>query len=225
MIGEVSRDARTRVLRASARQGRPPVRLGALEPEIPHAAAHRQPFLEDELEESFFENAIRRAAGLRRDVLKLDAETDSYRAIHGDADFLPGMVADKFADVLSVEITNLAAWQRLPDWLPMLHECFETQRVVVSVDMDLARIEGIPRFGGVESDNVRSVKIREHGIRYEVDFRPATKPGFSATNATTAAVRRARRRAQRARPLLLHRRLRAFPPPSPGPRSHRRRSR
>ena len=68
----------------------------------------------EDLDESFFEHAIRRAAGFRREILKLDAETDSYRAIHGDADFLPGMVADKFADVLSVEITNLAAWQRLP---------------------------------------------------------------------------------------------------------------
>ena len=55
------------------------------------------------LDESFFEHAIRRAATFRREILKLDAETDSYRAIHGDADFLPGIVADKFADVLSVE--------------------------------------------------------------------------------------------------------------------------
>ena len=132
----------------------------------------------DEIDESFFENAIRRAATLRREILKLDAETDSYRAIHGDADFLPGIVADKFADVLSVEITNLAAWQRLPNWLPLLHESFGTKRVVVSVDQDLARIENIPRAGGVESDPVRSVKIREHGIRYEIDFSHGHKTGF-----------------------------------------------
>ena len=178
MIGEVSRDAEPgSFVQVLGKEGRPfgwgfwnpksrmPLRI------VSHSI--------DELEDaSFFETAIRRAAGLRRDVLKLDAETDSYRAIHGDADFLPGIVADKFADVLSVEITNLAAWQRLPAWLPILHECFETQRVVVSVDMDLARIEGIPRFGGVESDNVRSVKIREHGIRYEVDFSSGHKTGF-----------------------------------------------
>jgi 23S rRNA (cytosine1962-C5)-methyltransferase len=77
-----------------------------------------------------------------------------------------------------VEITNLAAWQRLPKWLPLLHECFDTKRVVVGVDQDLARIEAIPRVGGVESDNVRSVKIREHGIRYEVDFSAGHKTGF-----------------------------------------------
>ena len=91
---------------------------------------------------------------------------------------MPGIVADKFADVLSVEITNLAAWLRLPDWLPLLHECFGTSRVVVGVDTELARVEGIPRIGGVESDKVRSVKIREHGIRYEVDFSQGHKTGF-----------------------------------------------
>jgi 23S rRNA (cytosine1962-C5)-methyltransferase len=131
-----------------------------------------------DLDESFFESAIRRAAHLRRQILKLDARTNSYRAVHGDADFLPGMVADKFADVLSVEITNLAAWQRLPAWLPLLHECFDTQRVVVNVDPDLARIEGIPRSGGVASDPVRSVRILEDAVRYEVDFSDGHKTGF-----------------------------------------------
>jgi 23S rRNA (cytosine1962-C5)-methyltransferase len=134
--------------------------------------------LDDVDDDAFFKNAIQRAASLRRQALRLDRETDSYRAIHGDADFMPGIVADKFADVLSVEITNLAAWQRLPQWLPLLHEAFDTKRVVVSVDVDLARIEGIPRFGGVESDNVRSVKIREHGVRYEIDFSAGHKTGF-----------------------------------------------
>lgn len=132
----------------------------------------------EDLDESFFETAITRAASLRREIHKLDSETDSYRAIHGDADFLPGLVADKFADVLSVEITNLAAWLRLPRWLPLLHESFGTKRVVVRVDPDLARIESIPSHGGVESDKFRTVKILEHGIRYEVDFAEGHKTGF-----------------------------------------------
>lgn len=126
----------------------------------------------------FFESAIRKAAALRREIHRLDESTDSYRAIHGDADFLPGLVADKFADVLSIEITNLAAWQRLPGWLPLLHECFQTSRTVVSVDPRLARVEGIPAKGGVESDPLRRVKIQEHGIRYEVDFSSGHKTGF-----------------------------------------------
>ena len=133
----------------------------------------------EEIEETeFFETAIRRAAVLRRDTHKIDSTTNSYRAIHGDADFMPGIVADKFADVLSVEITNLAAWQRLPQWLPLLHDCFETSRTIVSIDPQLARVEGIPSSGGVTSNDIRKVKIEEHGIRYEVDFSNGHTTGF-----------------------------------------------
>lgn len=177
MIGEVSRDAKPGdLVQVIGKEGTPfgwglwnprsrmPLRI------VSHST--------EALDESFFESAIRRAAELRRGILKMDSETDSYRAIHGDADFLPGLVADKFADVLSVELTTRAAWQRLSDWLPLLHECFDTRRVVVGIDEELARVEGIPARGGVESDPVRSVKILEHGIRYEVDFSAGHKTGF-----------------------------------------------
>jgi len=177
MIGEVSRDATPGALVQVLGKEGTPFGWGLWNPKSRMPLRVVSHSLET-IDETFFEVAIRRAAGLRRDILKLDADTDSYRAIHGDADFLPGMVADKFADVLSVEITNLAAWQRLPKWLPLLHECFGTRRQIISVDPDLARIEGIPRLGGAVSDNLRSVKIREHGLRYEVDFSQGHKTGF-----------------------------------------------
>jgi len=177
MIGEVSRDATPGSLVEVLGKEGTRFGWGFWNPKARMPLRVVSHSLED-LDESFFETAIRRAGSLRREILKLDADTDSYRAIHGDADFLPGMVADKFADVLSVEITNLAAWQRLEGWLPLLHESFDTKRVVVRVDPDLARIEGIPRSGGVESDKLRTVKIREHGIRYEVDFTGGHKTGF-----------------------------------------------
>lgn len=178
MVGEASRDAKPGdwvevIGREGQRFG-----WGLYNPKskMPlRVVSHSQEELE---EQPFFESAIRRAAALRREIHQLDKQTDSYRAIHGDADFLPGLVADKFADVLSVEVTNLAAWQRLGDWLPLLHECFGTERTVVAVDPKLARIEGIPARGGVEGDSIKRVKILEHGIRYEVDFSSGHKTGF-----------------------------------------------
>ncbi len=177
MIGGASGDARPGdLVRVLDREGEPfgwglwnprsnmPLRI------VSHGAA--------ELDESFFEDAIRRAAELRREIHRLDETGDCYRAIHGDADFLPGLVADKFGDVLSVELTNLAAWQRLPGWLPLLHECFGTSRQVISVDPELARVESIPQRGGAESDRLRTAKITEHGVRYEVDFSTGHKTGF-----------------------------------------------
>lgn len=177
MVGEVSRDAKPGdLVEVFGKQGtrfgwglwnpkaRMPLRI------VSHSM--------EDLDESFFENAIARAAELRRQFLKLDRATECYRCVHGDADFLPGMVADKFGDVLSVEITAFAAWMRLEHWLPLMHEAFGTRRVVVQVDADLAKIEGIPRSGGIQSDAVRSVKVLENGVRYEIDFSQGHKTGF-----------------------------------------------
>ena len=177
MVGEVSRDAKPGdLVEVFGKQGtrfgwglcnpkaRMPLRI------VSHSM--------EDLDETFFEKAILRAGQLRREVLKLDAETECYRCVHGDADFLPGMVADKFGDALSIEITALGAWMRLEKWLPLMHEVFGTKRVVVQVDSDLAKIEGIPRSGGVQSDALRLVKVVENGVKYEIDFSQGHKTGF-----------------------------------------------
>jgi len=96
MIGEVSRDATPGALvRVLGKEGTP-FGWGLWNPKSRMPLRVVSHSLED-LDESFFDHAIRRAAGFRREILKLDAQSDSYRAIHGDADFLPGLVADKFA--------------------------------------------------------------------------------------------------------------------------------
>lgn len=178
MIGEVSRDAEPGSLVQVLGKEGTPFGWGLWNPKarMPLRMISHRP--EDELDESFFTDAIRNAAALRRDVFKLDEETDSYRCVHADADFLPGLVVDKFADILSLEITTLAAWQRVDSWLPLLHESFGTRRTVVRIDPDLAKIEGIPRGPHPASQNIRTVKIREHGVKFEIDFTDGHKTGF-----------------------------------------------
>jgi len=142
---------------------------------MPLRMVHHRP---EPADENFFIEAIRQAATLRRGILRLDDSTDSYRAIHADADRLPGLVADKFGDVMSVEITTLAAWQRLDSWLPVIHDSFGTGRTVIRIDPELARIERIPGGDHPLSEPLRKVKIREHDIRYEIDFATGHKTGF-----------------------------------------------
>ena len=177
MIGEVSRDSTPgSFVRVLDKLGAP-FGWGLWNP------AARMPLRvvshsKDELDESFFLHAIGRARNLRRDILKLDETGDTYRAVHADADQIPGLVVDKFGDVLSVEITTLAAWQRLDMWLPLLHESFGTRRTVVRVDPDLARIENIPSTLHPQSEAIRTIKFREHGVTFEADFTEGHKTGF-----------------------------------------------
>jgi len=128
--------------------------------------------------EELFPWLLDRALDLRLNLLQLqNEETDAFRVIHSDGDGLSGLIVDRFADVLSVQVHSLGIWQRLPKLLAHLHERLGTKRAVLEVDPEAARNEGI-RPSELKSDDVRAVKIREHGVRYEVDFGSGHKTGF-----------------------------------------------
>ncbi|MDX2186250.1 MAG: class I SAM-dependent rRNA methyltransferase [Opitutaceae bacterium] len=130
--------------------------------------------------EAYFEEAIERAVSFRRRVLKLDDVTDAYRLIGSDGDGMSGMTIDRYADTLLIELYSLGMAQRLPKWLPRLHELAGTTFARVHVDHDLGSLEGIKPslFNETNAAAPRLVKIREHGIRYEVDFTEGHKTGF-----------------------------------------------
>ncbi len=131
----------------------------------------------DPVDENLFTQLMDRAFELRLDQLKLPAVTDAFRVIHSDGDSMSGLIVDKFGDVLSVECHSLGMFQRLPAWLPKLHERLGTKRLVIEVDENIARFERI-QTRAIRSDDVKTVKIKEHGVRYEVDFEAGHKTGF-----------------------------------------------
>ena len=130
--------------------------------------------------EDYFELAIRRAVALRRDLFKLDLETDAYRLVNSDGDGLSGLTIDRYADVLLCEVFSLGIAQRLPAWLPLLHELAGTKFARVQVDHDLGSLEGIKpsTFKETNAAAPTAVKIRENGVRYEVNFAEGHKTGF-----------------------------------------------
>lgn len=127
--------------------------------------------------DDYLKTLLDRAIDLRLDLLQLPATTDAFRVVHSDGDGLGGLIVDRFADVLSIQVHSLGIFQRLGTFIPRLHERLGTKRVMVHVDDQIARWEGIP-LRQVVSDAVRVVKIRENGVRYEVDFAEGHKTGF-----------------------------------------------
>jgi len=134
--------------------------------------------------EDYFERALGRAVALRRETLGLDGVTDAYRLINSDGDGLSGLTIDRYADVLAVEVFSLGILQRLGRWLPILHQACGTKHHLVRVDPELAQVEGIRQamIGGLGSGPggpvPRKVKVREHGVVFEVDLEEGHKTGF-----------------------------------------------
>lgn len=130
------------------------------------------------LTEADLEEALRRAVAWRMDDCNLDSVANAYRVIHGDSDGLGGLIVDRYADVLSLEVSTLGVWQRLDKWLPLLHGLCGTKRHVISVDPAIARMEGIDPATAPASEPVRRVRIAENGVQFEVDFEQGHKTGF-----------------------------------------------
>ncbi|MBE7495658.1 MAG: class I SAM-dependent rRNA methyltransferase [Verrucomicrobiaceae bacterium] len=134
----------------------------------------------ENFDEAALDARLEAALDLRLQTLRLNEVSDAWRVIHSDGDGLSGLVVDRYADVLSIEVTTLGIWRRLRRWLPRLHERLGTTEQVIQVDPDIARIEGIRRADVPEADAPapRSVRVREHGVRYQVSFEDGHKTGF-----------------------------------------------
>ena len=117
------------------------------------------------------------AVEFRLSTLKLPTVTDAFRVVNSDGDGLGGLIVDRFGECLSVQVHSLGIAQRIQGGIPALHARLGTKRAVFEVDPAIGRQEGIsPKMLG--SDPVRSVKIQEHGLRYEVDFSTGHKTGY-----------------------------------------------
>lgn len=127
---------------------------------------------------------VQSAVDLRTKVLRLPERTDAFRVINSDGDGLSGLIVDKYADVLSIEVHSVGVYQRLKEWIPLLHEVLGTRRHRIATDIrragdasdDAGLFEELdPGYG---SDPVHSVTVKENEVEYEVNFESGHKTGF-----------------------------------------------
>ena len=133
----------------------------------------------DELpDEAFWRRKLAEAVKLRREVLRLDGETDAYRVVHAEADGLPGLVIDKLGDVLSAECFAMGMYQRAEAVLGELAPLIGTKHWTVRPGPASLAQEG---FDGSELSSAgrpARVTIQEFGTRFRVDFAEGHKTGF-----------------------------------------------
>ena len=118
------------------------------------------------------------------DYRKKTVDTESCRIIFGEADFLPGLVVDKFADILVVQSLALGIDRMKETILRLLTEALERDGISIRgvyerSDAKVREQEGMKRvkgFLGAPFDT--NVEIRENGVRYLVDVQDGQKTGF-----------------------------------------------
>ena len=134
-----------------------------------------------EVDETFIRMRVKNAWEYRKKVMD---DISSCRVIFGEADFLPGLVVDKFADVLVVESLALGIDRFKEMIVDILKELMEADGIHIRgvyerSDAKVREQEGMERYKGfIGAPFDTKVEIVENGVRYYVDVKDGQKTGF-----------------------------------------------
>ena len=133
-------------------------------------------FDDEPITEQFWRGRLAQAVRLRQRVV---ADTNAYRLIYGEADRLPGLVVDRYDDVLVMQ-TLSSGMDRRKDLLADLlcHESGAT-RVYLRNDAKSRTLEGLPvERGFLRGGGATTVGIQEGPARFLVDIERGQKTGW-----------------------------------------------
>lgn len=135
------------------------------------------------IDDRFIEQRVRDAVQYRLSVMDRD-NMQAFRVIFGEADWLPGIVIDKFADVLVVQSLALGIDRfklKITESArkTLAEHGFEINGIYERSDAKVRELEGMERYKGFIGEPFDTkVQIVENGIRYIVDVKEGQKTGF-----------------------------------------------
>ena len=133
-----------------------------------------------EIDEAFLKMRVQEAWDYRKKV----SDTGSCRVIFGEAAFLPGLVVDKFSDVLVVQSLALGIDRLKNQIVELLKEVLAADGIKICgvyerSDAKVRRQEGMELYKGFIGEPFdTNVEIEENGVRYMVDVKDGQKTGF-----------------------------------------------
>ena len=136
-----------------------------------------------QIDDAFIKMRVKNAIDYRMAVIK-EEDRSAFRVIFGEADWLPGIVIDKFADILVVQSLALGIDNFKLKIVEFAREIlgeygYNIRGVYERSDAKVRDLEGMPRIKGFIGDEFETkVQIEENGVRYIVDVQDGQKTGF-----------------------------------------------
>src|SRR5688572_27529470 len=130
----------------------------------------------ERIDAAFFERRIARAVALRR---RLPIESDGVRLVHGEADGLPGLIVDRYADVLSAQFLAAGTERWKGEIADLLLAATASNRLYERSDSGVRALEGLePVRGWLRGDGPTEVGIVEHGWKLTLNVADGHKTGY-----------------------------------------------
>ena len=123
----------------------------------------------------FFRERLEKAFACRRELYP---EMTSYRLVHGEGDFLPGLVVDRYGDYLAVQFLSCGMDVRRELVISALVELFAPKGIIARNDVAVRGLEGLPETVELLYGEIPDViEMEEHGFRFRVNLREGQKTG------------------------------------------------
>jgi 23S rRNA (cytosine1962-C5)-methyltransferase len=134
---------------------------------------------EESIDHAFFKRRVKAAVAARAALPEL-AGQQGLRLVHGESDGLPGVIADRYADTVVLQLTSAGAEKWREALAAALVEASGCARVFERSDSDVRRLEGLETRTGLlhGGEPEGPLVVEEHGVRLEVDIRGGHKTGF-----------------------------------------------
>ena len=134
---------------------------------------------EEAIDAAFFRRRVRAALSLRA-TLAAAKHSNALRLVHGESDGLPGVVVDRYADVLVAQFLSAGAERWREAILDALAEETHCEAVYERSDAEVRKLEGLEARAGFARGNreARRCPIIEYGLNFRVDVEEGQKTGF-----------------------------------------------
>jgi 23S rRNA (cytosine1962-C5)-methyltransferase len=129
----------------------------------------------EEIGFEFFHRRIAGALALRTTLYPGEA---AYRLVHGEGDLLPGLIIDKFNDLLVIQALSYGMDIRLPLICDVLDLLLHPRGIIERNESSLRPLEQLPQKKGIVRGSAGLTTITEHGIKYTIDVLEGQKTGF-----------------------------------------------
>lgn len=133
-------------------------------------------FYEEPITPAFWKERIAQAARLRARVV---AGTTAYRLIYGEADRLPGLIVDRYGDVLVMQTLSSGMDRRQEMLADLLCEETGLSRIYLRNDAKSRALEGLSSITGfLRGAGNTMIEVREDAARFLVDVAHGQKTGW-----------------------------------------------
>jgi 23S rRNA (cytosine1962-C5)-methyltransferase len=152
-----------------------PLALAIFNPHTLIAARRLTNKFEATVDADFFVQRLDRALKLRERLV----DEPFYRLIHAEADGLPGVVMDRFGDLIVAQINTAGMERLLPEILSALDKVVAPKQVLLRCDSSAREFEGLPAYVKMAKGELDGpVELREAALRFLADPREGQKTGW-----------------------------------------------